>query len=160
MSFTHLHVHTEYSLLDGSAGIKKLISRTKELGMESLAITDHGVLFGVIDFYKEAKKQGIKPIIGCELYTAARTLKDKDVDKDKHQGHLILLAKNNKGYKNLMKIVSTGFLEGFYYKPRIDKGVLRKYSEGIIALSACLAGDVQRKLLNDDYQGAKMEVLD
>ncbi len=159
MAFTHLHVHTEYSLLDGAARIKDLVSKAKELGMESLAITDHGVMFGVIDFYKECLKQGIKPVIGCEAYTAARTMADKDVDKDKYQGHLVLLAKNNRGYKNLMKIVSQGFLKGFYYKPRIDKSVLRQHSEGIIALSACLAGDVQRKLLNRDYEGAKEEAL-
>lgn len=160
MAFTHLHVHTEYSLLDGAARIKDLIAQVKELGMDSIAITDHGAMFGVIDFYKEAKKQGIKPIIGCEVYTAARTMQDKDSEKDKQQGHLVLLAKNQEGYKNLMKIVSEGYTEGFYYKPRIDHNVLRKYSDGLIALSACLAGDVQRKLLNNDYEGAKKEALD
>jgi len=160
MAFTHLHVHTEYSLLDGAARIKDLVSRAKELGMTSLAITDHGVMFGVIDFYRECLKQGIKPVIGCEVYTAARTLFDKDVEKDKYMGHLVLLAKNNDGYKNLMKIVSEGYRHGFYYKPRIDKNVLRQYSEGIIALSGCLAGDVQRKLLNGDYDGAKKEALE
>ena len=160
MAFTHLHVHTEYSLLDGAARIKNLIQQAKELGMESIAITDHGVLFGVIDFYKEATKQGIKPIIGCEVYTAARSRFDKDVQRDKSQGHLILLAKNETGYKNLMKIVSVGFTEGFYYKARIDKEVLRQHSEGLIALSGCLAGDVQRKLLNRDYEAAKKEALE
>ncbi|MBQ9973171.1 MAG: DNA polymerase III subunit alpha [Firmicutes bacterium] len=160
MAFTHLHVHTEYSLLDGAAGIKNLIARTKELGMDSIAITDHGVMFGVIDFYKEAKANGIKPILGCEVYTAARTRFDKDAERDKRQGHLVLLAKNNEGYKNLMKIVSAGFTEGFYYKPRVDKELLKKYSEGIIALSACLAGDVQQKFLNGDYAGGKKEALD
>ena len=159
MAFTHLHVHTEYSLLDGAARIKDLVARAKELGMESVAITDHGVMFGVIDFYRECLDKGIKPIIGCEVYTAARTMADKDVDKDKYQGHLVLLAKNNQGYQNLIKIVSAGFVQGFYYKPRIDKEVLRQHSEGIIALSACLAGDVQRKLLNRDYEGAKEEAL-
>lgn len=159
MTFTHLHVHTEYSLLDGASRIKDLIAGTKELGMDAVAITDHGAMFGVIDFYKEAKKHGIKPIIGCEVYTAARTMLDKDVDKDKRQGHLVLLAKNEVGYHNLMKIVSAGYTEGFYYKPRIDHDLLRKYSEGIIALSACLAGDVQWKLLNGDYEGAKKEAL-
>ena len=159
MAFTHLHVHTEYSLLDGAARIKDLVARAKELGMESVAITDHGVMFGVIDFYRECLDQGIKPIIGCEVYTAARTMADKDIDKDKYQGHLVLLAKNNQGYKNLIKIVSAGFTKGFYYKPRIDKNILRQHSEGIIALSACLAGDVQRKLMNRDYQGAKGEAL-
>ena len=159
MPFTHLHVHTEYSLLDGASRIKDLLQRAKDLGMHALAITDHGVMFGVIDFYKEAKKIGVKPIIGCEVYTAARTMKDKDAEKDKSQGHLLLLAKNQQGYKNLIKIVSIGFTEGFYYKPRIDKNVLREYADGIIALSACLAGDVQRKLLNRDYDGAKKEAL-
>ncbi len=159
MAFTHLHVHTEYSLLDGAARIKDLVARAKELGMRSLAITDHGVMFGVVDFYRECLDQGIKPVIGCEVYTAARTMADKDADKDKYQGHLVLLAKNNQGYQNLIKIVSQGFLHGFYYKPRIDKTVLRQHSEGIIALSACLAGDVQRKLMNRDYEGAKEEAL-
>lgn len=160
MAFTHLHLHTEYSLLDGAARIKDIVRHAKELGMNSLAITDHGVMFGVIDFYKECKKQGIKPIIGCEVYTAARKLTDKEADKDKHQGHLVLLAKNEKGYKNLIKIVSVGFIKGYYYKPRIDKDVLREHSEGIIALSACLAGNVQNKLLNGDYQGARAEAAE
>lgn len=159
MTFTHLHVHTEYSLLDGAARIKDLIAGAKELGMDAVAITDHGAMFGVIDFYKEAKKQGIKPIIGCEVYTAARTMQDKDAEKDKRQGHLVLLAKNDAGYRNLMKIVSAGYTEGFYYKPRIDHDMLRRYSDGIIALSACLAGDVQWRLLNNDYEGAKKEAL-
>lgn len=159
MGFTHLHVHTEYSLLDGAARIKDLIAGVKNLGMDAVAITDHGAMFGVIDFYKEAKKQGIKPIIGCEVYTAARTMFDKDVEKDKHQGHLVLLAKDQEGYQNLMKIVSAGYTDGFYYKPRVDHELLRKYSCGLIALSACLAGDVQRKLLGRDYEGAKKEAL-
>ena len=160
MAFTHLHVHTEYSLLDGAARIKDLVSHAKELGMDSLAITDHGAMFGVIDFYKECKKQGIKPIIGCEVYTAARRMTDKQPDKDKHQGHLILLAKDDKGYKNLIKIVSAGYIKGYYYKPRIDKEVLRQHSEGIIALSACLAGKVQNELLNGNYKGAKEEAAE
>ncbi|MBK5261453.1 MAG: DNA polymerase III subunit alpha [Peptostreptococcaceae bacterium] len=160
MAFTHLHVHTEYSLLDGAARISDLITHAKEMGMDSLAITDHGVMFGVIDFYKEAKKQGIKPIIGCEVYTAARSKEDKDSDKDKYQGHLVLLAKDEEGYKNLIKIVSEGFTKGFYYKPRVDKKLLREHSKGIIALSACLAGEIQRKLSNRDYQGAKTEALE
>ena len=160
MSFTHLHVHTEYSLLDGAARIKDVVARAKELGMDSLAITDHGVMFGVIEFYRACKSAGIKPIIGCEVYTAARTRFDKDASKDKVMGHLILLAENNTGYKNLMKIVSEGFRNGFYYKPRIDKEVLRLHSEGIIATSACLAGDVQRNLLNGDYESAKREALE
>lgn len=160
MGFTHLHVHTEYSLLDGAADIKSLIAKAKELGMDSMAITDHGVMFGAIEFYKEAVKEGIKPIIGCEVYTATRSMTDKDAEKDKNQGHLVLLAKNNQGYQNLMKIVSKGYTEGFYYKPRIDKELLRKHSEGIIALSACLAGDIPARLLSDDYAGAKKEALD
>ena len=160
MAFTHLHVHTEYSLLDGAARIGELVARAKELGFESLAITDHGVMFGVIDFYRECRKNGIKPVIGCEVYTAARTLRDKDAEKDKHMGHLVLLAKNNQGYRNLMKIVSEAYRHGFYYKPRVDKELLRQYSEGIIALSACLAGEVQYRLLNRDYNGARKEALD
>ncbi|MDO4552951.1 MAG: DNA polymerase III subunit alpha [Bacillota bacterium] len=160
MSFTHLHVHTEYSLLDGAARIKPLVARAKALGMKALAITDHGVMFGVVDFYKEAEKQGIKPILGCEVYMAARTLRDKDAALDKQQGHLVLLAKNEEGYHNLMKIVSRGYVEGFYYKPRVDKSVLREFRSGLIALSGCLAGYVQQKLLNGDYAGAKQEALE
>lgn len=157
MGFTHLHVHTEYSLLDGAAKIKNLVAKAKELGMDSVAITDHGAMFGVIDFYRECKKNGIKPILGCEVYTAARTMEDKDAEKDKRQGHLVLLAENDEGYKNLMKIVSEAYTKGFYYKPRTDKSVLRKYSKGIIALSACLAGDVQHNLLLGNYEAAKKE---
>ena len=157
MAFTHLHLHTEYSLLDGAARIKNVVARAKELGMDSLAITDHGAMFGVVEFYKECRKQGIKPVIGCEVYTAARRMTDKDVERDKHQGHLILLAKNETGYKNLIKIVSEGYIKGYYYKPRIDKDVLREHSDGIIALSACLAGNIQHRLLVKDYAGAKAE---
>lgn len=160
MAFTHLHLHTEYSLLDGAVRIRGIMDRVKELGMDSVAITDHGVMFGIIDFYKAAKAKGIKPIIGCEVYTAARTMKDKDVERDKQQGHLVLLAETQEGYHNLIKIVSAGFTEGFYYKPRVDKDLLRKHSKGIIALSACLAGDIQRKLMRNDYEGAKQEALD
>ncbi len=157
MAFTHLHVHTEYSLLDGAARIDKLVSRAAELGMDSIAITDHGAMFGVVDFYRAAKKAGIKPIIGCEVYTAARTRFDKDPEKDKFSGHLVLLAESDEGYRNLIKIVSRGYTEGFYYRPRIDNDVLRQYSKGIIATSACLAGRVQQALLNDDYETAKKE---
>ena len=157
MAFTHLHVHTEYSLLDGAARIGDLVSRAKELGMKSLAITDHGAMFGVIDFYKECKKQGIKPIIGCEVYTAARSLSDKEADRDKYQGHLVLLAKDEQGYKNLIKLVSIGYIKGYYYKPRIDKEVLRQHSEGLIALSACLAGNIQHALLSGNYEAGKQE---
>ncbi|GHU49628.1 DNA-directed DNA polymerase [Clostridia bacterium] len=159
MKFTHLHVHTEYSLLDGAARIKKLIARAAELGMESIAITDHGAMFGVIEFYKEAKAKGLKPIIGCEIYTASRGMEDKDQEKDKRQGHLVLLAKDMTGYKNLMKIVSAAHTRGFYYKPRADKDLLREHSEGLIALSACLAGDVQHKLLLGNFEEAKREAL-
>ena len=160
MSFTHLHVHTEYSLLDGAARIEPLVKRAAELGMDSLAITDHGAMFGVVDFYRAAKKAGIKPVIGCEVYTATRTRFDKDPERDKRNGHLILLAETNEGYRNLIKIVSCGYTEGFYYKPRIDNGVLRKYRGGIIATSACIAGRVQQALLRGDYEGAKAEALE
>ncbi len=153
--FVHLHVHTQYSLLDGACRINELVAKTKELGMGSIAVTDHGVMYGVVDFYKEAKRQGIKPIIGCEVYTSARTRHDKVNQFDSNPGHLVLLAKDMQGYKNLMNIVSIGFTEGFYYKPRIDFEVLEKYHEGIIALSACLAGDIPRALLNGDYDQAK-----
>lgn len=153
--FVHLHLHTEYSLLDGACRIGSLVKKAKELNMHSLAITDHGSMFGVIDFYKACKKEGIKPIIGCEVYTAARSYKDKDPRYDSDQGHLILLAKNNTGYKNLMKLVSIGFTEGFYYKPRIDYKLLEEYHEGLICLSACIGGDIPQKLLNGDYNGAR-----
>lgn len=154
-SFVHLHVHTEYSLLDGANRIEPLVKRVKELGMDSIAITDHGVMYGVIEFYKACKKEGIKPILGCEVYTAARTRFDKDAKLDSEQGHLVLLAKNNTGYKNLMKLVSAAFTEGFYYKPRVDMELLNKYHEGLIALSACLAGDIPNALLNNNYEKAK-----
>ena len=147
MGFTHLHVHTQYSLLDGASKIPELIARTKELGMDSIAITDHGVMYGVIDFYKEAKKQGVKPIIGCEVYVAPGSRFDRENDRGENRYyHLILLAENDTGYHNLMKIVSRGFTEGFYYKPRVDREVLKEFHEGIICLSACLAGEVAVKL--------------
>lgn len=153
MNFTHLHVHTEYSLLDGSSKIGEITKRAKELGMDSLAITDHGVMYGVIDFYKAAKKAGIKPILGCEVYVApgSRFEKTPGESEDRYY-HLVLLAENNTGYQNLMKIVSRGFTEGFYYKPRVDYEVLTEYHEGIIALSACLAGEVQRYLARGMYE--------
>ena len=159
VAFTHLHLHTEYSLLDGACRIKDVVTRAKELGFDSLAITDHGNMFGAVDFYKECKKQGIHPVIGCEVYTAMRRMEDKDPEKDRHQGHLILLAKNDTGYHNLIKIVSLGYTKGFYFKPRIDKRVLREYHEGVICLSACLAGNIQHRLLNRDYEGAKEEAI-
>ena len=161
MNFAHLHVHTEYSLLDGSNKIKEYVSRVKELGMNSAAITDHGVMFGVIDFYREAKAQGIKPILGCEVYVAPGSRFEKEAGgsgEDRYY-HLVLLAENNTGYQNLMKIVSKGFVEGYYYKPRVDLEVLREYHEGIIALSACLAGEVQKNLLRGMYQEAKKAAL-
>lgn len=160
MAFTHLHVHTEYSLLDGMSRIDEIAEYAKGLGMDALAITDHGAMFGIIEFYKACRKAGIKPVIGCEVYTAARLMSQKDPDKDRNHGHLILLAENDVGYKNLVKIVSAGYVDGFYFKPRIDKSVLREHSEGIICLSACLAGNVQRMLLNGDYDGAKREALE
>lgn len=160
MNFTHLHVHTEYSLLDGASKIKELVARTKELGMDSIAITDHGVMYGVIDFYRAAKGAGIRPIIGCEVYVAPGSRFDRENNQgEERYNHLVLLAENDTGYKNLMKIVSKGFIEGFYYKPRVDYEVLRRYHEGIIALSACLAGAVASKLVKGLYEEAKAEAL-
>ena len=160
MAFTHLHVHTEYSLLDGTNKIKEYVKRVKELGMTSAAITDHGVMYGCIDFYKEAKAQGIKPIMGCEVYVAPNSRFDKELTggEDRYY-HLVLLAENDLGYQNLMKIVSKGFTEGYYYKPRVDVEVLREYHEGIIALSACLAGEVQRYIIKGLYEEAKKQAL-
>ena len=161
MDFAHLHVHTEYSLLDGSNKIKEYVARVKELGMNSAAITDHGVMYGVIDFYREAKSQGIKPILGCEVYVAPNSRFDREITggEDRYY-HLVLLAENNTGYANLMKIVSKGFVEGYYYKPRVDKELLRKHHEGIIALSACLAGEVQRYLTKGLYDEAVKAALE
>ena len=153
--FTHLHVHTEYSLLDGASRIADLVSRAKELGMTSLAITDHGVMYGVIDFYKECKKQGIKPIIGAEAYVATRSRFDKQSGIDSSQNHLTLLAKNMIGYRNLISLISNGFIEGFYYKPRIDNQLLKEKHEGIIALSGCLSGAISKSILNNNYANAK-----
>lgn len=160
MAFTHLHVHTEYSLLDGSNKIKEYVKRLKELNMDSGAITDHGVMFGVIDFYREAKANGIKPILGCEVYVAPNSRFDKEVTGgEERYHHLVLLAENNEGYANLMKIVSKGFTEGYYYRPRVDMEVLQKYHNGIIALSACLAGEVPRYIMKGLYEEAKNTVL-
>ena len=160
MNFTHLHVHTEYSLLDGSNKIKEYVARVKELGMDSAAITDHGVMYGVIDFYKAAKAQGIKPILGCEVYVAPGSRFDKEAgnNEDRYY-HLVLLAENNEGYQNLMKIVSIGFIDGFYYKPRVDIETLEKYHEGIIALSACLAGEIPRYIMRGMYEEACKSAL-
>ena len=160
-NFTHLHVHTEYSLLDGSNKIKEYVAKVKELGMTSAAITDHGEMFGVIDFYKEAKKQGVKPIIGCEIYVAPGSRFDREASTGEDRYfHLVLLAENNIGYSNLMKIVSSGYVEGFYYRPRVDKEVLQKYSEGIIALSACLAGEIPRNINRNLMEEAKAAALE
>ncbi|MBM7614195.1 DNA polymerase III subunit alpha [Alkaliphilus hydrothermalis] len=158
--FVHLHVHSEYSLLDGFTTIGKMMDRLKELGMDSVAITDHGTMFGVVEFYKTAKKKGIKPIIGCEVYTATRKMGDRDPVKDKGQGHLVLLAKNNEGYQNLIKMVSAGYTKGFYYKPRIDYDLLKNHTEGLICLSACLAGDIQQHLMRGQYEKAKELALE
>ncbi|NCC45048.1 MAG: PHP domain-containing protein, partial [Clostridia bacterium] len=160
MSFSHLHVHTEYSLLDGSNKIKEYVARVKELGMNSAAITDHGVMFGCIDFYRAAKAEGINPILGCEVYVAPGSRFDKEAQngEDRYY-HLVLLAENNQGYSNLMKIVSAGFIDGYYYKPRVDMEILEKYHEGVIALSACLAGEVNRYLARGLYEEGKRAAL-
>lgn len=157
--FVHLHVHTQYSLLDGASRTNKLIDRVKELGMDSIAITDHGVMYGIVDFYKTAVKKGIKPILGCEVYISKGKYTEKDPNRDKSQYHLVLLAEDMEGYSNLIKIVSEGFVNGFYYKPRVDYGVLRKYSKGIIALSSCLAGEVQQYINDGNYDKAKQTAL-
>lgn len=157
--FTHLHLHTEFSLLDGACRIEPLVLRTKELGMTSLAITDHGNMYGAVDFYKACKKHGIKPIIGCEVYVAPRTRFDREKVLDKEYNHLILLCENETGYKNLIKLVSLSFTEGYYYKPRVDHDILEKYHDGIICLSACLAGEIPQLLLAKDYEGAKSTAL-
>ncbi len=154
----HLHVHTEYSLLDGSAKIAELLEKAKEFGMNHLAITDHGVMFGIIDFYKKAIEKGIKPIIGCEVYVAKRSRFDKE-SQDARSYHLVLLAENNEGYQNLIKLVSLAYIEGFYRRPRVDLQLLEQYHKGIIALGGCLAGPVSRRLLEEDYESAKKAAL-
>ena len=160
MAFAHLHVHTEYSLLDGSNKITEYVNRIRELGMTAGAITDHGVMYGVIDFYRAAKKAGINPILGCEVYVAPGSRFDREqVKGEDRYYHLVLLAENNVGYANLMKIVSKGFVDGYYYRPRVDMEVLETYHEGIIALSACLAGEVQRYLTRGMYEEAKAIAL-
>jgi len=149
-NFVHLHVHSEYSLLDGAVRIKNLVNKAAELGMPAVALTDHGVMYGAIEFFRLARAAGVKPIIGCEVYVAPGSRFDKQATRDKREDtsyHLTLLAKNNKGYQNLMKLVSFGFLEGFYYKPRVDMDIIQKYSEGLIALSGCIAGEIPRHLL-------------
>ena len=160
MNFAHLHVHTEYSLLDGSNKINEYVARVKELGMNSAAITDHGVMFGCIDFYRAAKAAGIKPILGCEVYVAPGSRFDREVGQaEDRYYHLVLLAENNRGYENLMKIVSKAFVDGFYYKPRVDMELLQEYHEGIIALSACLAGEVAKNITRGMYEEAKSAAL-
>ncbi|MBO7632835.1 MAG: DNA polymerase III subunit alpha, partial [Lachnospiraceae bacterium] len=160
MAFTHLHVHTEYSLLDGSGKIKEITARAAQLGMDSLAITDHGVMYGCVDFYRACKAVGIKPIIGCEVYVApaSRFEKENSVSDERYR-HMILLAENNEGYQNLIKIVSRGFTEGFYYKPRVDDEILERYHQGIIALSACLAGEIPNLIIKGRYEDAKASAL-
>ncbi len=157
--FTHLHLHTEYSLLDGACRIPELIKTAKEMGFDSIAITDHGYMYGVIDFYRECEKYSIKPIIGCETYVAQRTIKDCDPTLDREQYHLILLAENNTGYKNLVKLISKASLDGFYYKPRVDHELLKQYHEGLIVLSACVGGEIPSRLTYGDYEGAKKIAL-
>ncbi len=160
MDFVHLHVHTEYSLLDGAIRINELVKKVKENGMSAVAITDHGNMFGAINFYKECMSNGIKPIIGMEAYVAKRSHTDKEAKIDNEPNHLILLAKNNIGYKNLVKLSSISYTEGFYYKPRIDKELLKKYHEGLICLSACIMGEIPRKILNNNYEGAKESAIE
>ena len=159
MDFVHLHVHSEYSLLDGACRIEGLIQRVKELGQTSVAITDHGVMYGAIDFYKAAKKEGIKPIIGCEVYIAARTRFDRVHELDAENAHLILLAKDNEGYQNLIALVSEAWIDGFYGKPRVDFELLEKYSNGLIAMSACIAGMIPQAILRGDYHDAKEKAI-
>ena len=159
MNFTHLHVHTEYSLLDGCCRIKKLIDKTAELGQKSIAITDHGVMYGCIDFYKYAREKGVKPIIGFEVYVAPKSRFYKVKVPDTPYSHLVLLCKNNLGYQNLIKLVSAGFTEGFYMKPRVDRELLEKYSKGLVCLSACLAGEIPRAIMKNDLDGAKETAL-
>jgi DNA polymerase-3 subunit alpha len=154
-TFAHLHVHTQYSILDGASKIPSLIDRVKSLGMEAIAITDHGNMFGVKEFHNHTTKKGIKPILGCEIYVAKRSIEDVSGKEDRSGDHLILLAKNLTGYKNLIKLISIAWIKGFYYKPRIDKELLAKYHEGLIASSACLAGEIQDEILNGTISGAE-----
>ena len=160
MGFVHLHVHTEFSLLDGACRIGKMMDRVKELGQSAIAITDHGVMYGCIDFYKAAKAAGIKPVIGCEVYVAPRKMSDRVHGVDNEAYHLVLLCENMQGYENLCKIVSQAFTDGFYGKPRADLALLEKYHEGLIALSACLAGTIPQRLMENDYDGAKNYALE
>jgi len=158
-SFTHLHVHTQYSILDGASGIKALVKRARELGMEALAITDHGNMFGAKEFHDVATAASLKPIIGCEIYVARTSLEDKTSVEDRSGDHLILLAKNLTGYKNLVKLVSQAWIKGFYYRPRIDKALLRAHSEGLIVSSACIAGEAAQEILSGNMKGAEEAIL-
>ena len=162
MSFVHLHVHTEYSLLDGACRIDGLAKRVRELGQSAVAVTDHGVMYGAIDFYRACLKEGVKPIIGCEVYVApaGRSRFDKVHEFDAESRHLVLLCRNEEGYRNLSYMVSMAYLEGFYIKPRVDMDLLRRYSGGLIALSACLAGEIPRQLLNGSYAVARDYALE
>ena len=159
LNFVHLHNHTEYSLLDGACRLKDLVSQAKSLGMPAVAITDHGVLYGVIDFYREAKKQGVKPIIGCEVYVAPRSRLDREARIDDNLHHLTLLCQDEVGYRNLVQLVSRAFLEGFYYKPRVDRELLSLYHEGLIALSGCVAGEIPRLILAGRTEDAEQTAL-
>ena len=159
MPFAHLHVHTEYSLLDGACRIKGLAKRVRELGQTAVAVTDHGVMYGAIDFYRACKAEGVKPVIGCEVYVAPRTRFDKQHEFDAEARHLVLLCENEEGYRNLSYMVSKAFTEGFYIKPRIDLELLRAHAKGLIALSACLAGEIPLRLRNGEYDNAKAYAL-
>ena len=159
MAFAHLHVHTEYSLLDGACRMERLLDAAKEMGQTAVAITDHGCMYGVVEFYKAAKKRGIQPILGCEVYVARRTRFDKVHELDGENRHLVLLCENETGYHNLLALVSKAWVEGFYSKPRVDLDLLREHHEGLIALSACLAGEIPRALTRGDYEGAREAAL-
>ena len=159
MAFVHLHVHSEYSLLDGACRIKGLVSRVRDLGQTAVAVTDHGVMYGAIQFYKEALAQGVHPVIGCEVYVAPRSRFDREHGVDSSPYHLVLLCRNMTGYENLCRLVSAAFTQGFYMKPRIDWELLTRHHEGLIALSACLAGEVPRRLAEGDYEAAKRAAL-
>ena len=160
MSFVHLHLHTEYSLLDGACRIDSLAGRAKELGFPALAVTDHGAMYGAVSFYRACRRAGVKPIIGCEVYVAPRSRTDREYGVDSRYTHLILLCKNEQGYRNLSYLVSMGFIEGFYIKPRIDWALLREYSAGLVCLSGCLAGDIPQKIVSGQYKAAKAKALE
>ncbi|MFN7088723.1 MAG: PHP domain-containing protein, partial [Candidatus Paceibacteria bacterium] len=160
MKFVHLHLHSHYSLLDGLSKIDEILDRIKELGMDAVALTDHGVLYGAIEFYTKAKSKGVKPIIGCELYLAPRTLYDKDPNRDSFYYHLPVLVENNIGYQNLLNLVTKAHLEGFYYKPRVDKEILKEHSQGLIALSGCPQGEIPKILLAGNFDLAKKKVYE